>query len=108
MTFPLMILWIEILPHDLNFIPFISGVALMFVGTASAFKMSLTREVHFTSALIAALGSYLWAIAYASPIVVLITFVLSLIGASVNKENKLFWLEMGAFVNIYLQLLILV
>ena len=107
MTFPLMIVWIEVLPNDQNFIPFIASAALMFVGTAAAFKMDLTREVHYTATLIAALASYVWSFAYAVPSIVFITLILSIIGASANKENKIFWLEMGAFVNIYIQLLLL-
>ena len=108
MTFPLMIVWIDILETDWNFIPFIASAALMFVGIAAAFKMKLTREVHYTAALVTALASYVWSFAYAIPSVVFITLILSIIGASVNKENKIFWLEMGAFVNIYIQLLLLV
>lgn len=105
MTFPLMIVWIDVLPNDQNFIPFIASASLMFVGAASAFKASLTNEVHFTAALIAALASYIWAFAYGIPAIAFATFVLSMVGVVVNKDNKLFWLEMGAFANIYVQLL---
>ena len=105
MTFPLMIVWIEVLTNDQNFIPLIASASLMFVGAASAFKASLTNEVHVTAALIAALASYIWAFAYGIPAIAFVTFVLSMVGVVVNKDNKVFWLEMGAFANIYIQLI---
>lgn len=106
-TFPLMVLWIEILPDDWNFIPFIASVSLLFVGTATAFKLPLTREVHSISAFIAGLASYTWSFAYGSHYIVLITLALSLIGVFANKKNWLFWLELGLFLNMYVQLAIL-
>ena len=109
-TFPLMIVWIEALPNDWNFVPFIACSSLMFVGTAAAFKMPLTKEVHFTSAIIAAIASYTWSFAYGSTEIAFVSFLLPIIAIFMdkNKDNKIFWLELGAFVNMYMQLSVLI
>lgn len=108
MTFPLMIVWIEILPEDLDFIPFIASASLMFVGTAAAFKLNLTKEVHIVSAIIAFIASYTWAFAYGNYFIALSTLIIFITaGLTVGKKHKLYWAELGAFINIYLQIGIL-
>lgn len=107
-TFPLMIVWIEILPEDLNFIPFIASASLIFVGTATAFKLDLTKEVHIVSAIIAFITSYTWAFAYGNYFIALSTLIIFITaGLTVGKKHKLYWVELGAFINIYLQIGIL-
>lgn len=48
--FPILIYWISVTKEPLQFIPFLSISGMLFVGAACAFKETLTRGVHFTSA----------------------------------------------------------
>lgn len=109
-TFPLMIVWIEILPNDLNFVPFIAAASLMFVGTATSFKESLTDKIHYISALIASIVSFTWSFAYGSVLLASLFIIVGiiLVLCSKNKDIKtLYWLEIIAFVNMYTQLALL-
>lgn len=104
---PLLIYWIEYSPNDWNFLPFISCAGLMFVGTAPAFKdVELERKVHSISAIVCAVGAYVWSILFGSVFLSVNFILLSGILYFLIKNNKIYWLELMAFINIYLQLLI--
>ena len=124
MAFPLLIYWIEHSPSDWNFLPFISCAGLMFVGTAAAFKghelekkvhigavpafkgHELEKKVHVGAALICAASSYIWTILYASLFLSINFILLSILLYFLLKKNKTYWIEMLAFVNLYIQLLL--
>lgn len=106
-TFPLLIFWVEVLPSIFVGLPFFACASLMFVGAASAFKLPLTKQVHFVATYLAVLSSYLWTFLYAIPSIAFASIIFFLVIALADKKNKTFWLEMGAFANIYIQLFIL-
>ena len=107
-AFPLMIYWIELLPDDWDFLPFIACGGLMFVGASPAFKdLELERKVHSISAIICAIAAYTWTFLYGSIFLGVNFILLSVILYFILKRNKTYWLELIAFINIYAQLLII-
>ena len=98
---------IEYSPNDWNFLPFISCVGLMFVGTAPAFKdHELEKKVHTGAALICAISSYIWTILYTSLFLSINFILLSILLYFLLKKNKTYWIEMLAFINPYSQMLL--
>lgn len=107
-AFPLMIYWIELLPNDWDFLPFIACGGLLFVGASPAFKdLELERKVHSISAIICAIAAYTWTFLYGSIFLGINFILLSIILYFILKRNKTYWLELIAFINIYAQLLII-
>lgn len=107
-AFPLMIYWIELLPNDWDFFPFIACGSLMFVGASPAFKdLELERRVHSISAIICVIAAYTWTFLYGSIFLGINFILLSIILYFILKRNKTYWLELIAFINIYTQLLII-
>lgn len=107
-AFPLIIYWIELLPNDWNFLPFIACGSLMFVGASPAFKdLELERKVHSTSAIICAIAAYTWTFLYGSIFLGINFILLSIVLYFILKRNKTYWLELISFINIYTQLLII-
>ena len=107
-AFPLMIYWIELLPNDLDFLPFIACGGLLFVGASPAFRdLELERKVHSISAIICAIAAYTWTFLYGSIFLGINFILLSIVLYFILKRNKIYWLELIAFANIYTQLLII-
>ncbi len=107
-AFPLMIYWIELLHNDWNFLPFIACGGLLFVGASPAFKdLELERKVHSISAIICTIAAYTWTFLYGSIFLGINFILLSIILYFILKRNKIYWLELIAFINIYTQLLII-
>ena len=106
-AFPLMIHWIELVPDDWNFLPFLACGSLMFVGASPAFRdLELERKVHSISAVICAIAAYTWTFLYGSIFLGINFILLSAVLYFILKRNKTYWLELIAFINIYTQLLI--
>lgn len=102
----LLIYWLEINKTDWDLIPFLACSGLMFVGTAVEFNKSLTKEVHFISASLCLLFSYLWSMLYGNNFLAIFIIVISVLCYFINIKNKLFWIELFAFINIFIQLTI--
>lgn len=106
-AFPLLIYWLDFLQNDWNFLPFIACAGLLFVGVSPAFKsMELERKVHVISAIICVITAYTWTFLYGSVFLGINFLLLSALLYFILKNNKIYWLELMAFINIYLQLLI--
>lgn len=106
-AFPLLIYWIDLLPNDWDFLPFIACGGLLLVGTAPAFKdVKLEKKVHSTAAIVCAISSYIWTILYASLFLSINFILLSILLYFLLKKNKTYWIEMLAFINIYIQILL--
>ena len=106
-SIPLMIYWIDYSSTDWNFIPFIVCASLAFVGASPAFKdLEMERKIHSISAIVCAVGAYVWSILFGSVFLSVNFILLSGILYFLIKNNKIYWLELMAFINIYLQLLI--
>jgi len=107
---PLLIYWIEVLQTDWDMLPFAACGALMFVGAAPEFKdKSMERKVHVTAAIICLLASYIWSSLYRNIILTVLCIVPSavLYFEFIRVKNKIFWIEIIAFINIYVQLMLL-
>lgn len=106
-SFPLLIYWIERYSTDWDFLPFVSCVGLMFVGTAPAFKdFELERKVHSIAAIICLIASYVWSLFFGSIFLSINFIFLTILLYYLLKKNKIYWIEIVAFSNIYLQLLL--
>lgn len=107
-AFPLLIYWIEYSKNDWNFLPFIACGALMFVGASPAFKnYELERKVHSISAVICLVSSYAWSLFFGSMYLGISFLILSIPLYFIISKNKIYWIEIIAFVNIYTQLLLI-
>jgi hypothetical protein len=96
--------------ENLQFLTFFAVSGLLFVGTATAFKEELTKQVHFTSAAICVIASQLWILIYAKDIIIMLAGLL-IVGLAYfthrykTKNNYItFWVEIYAFVTLYASL----
>lgn len=96
---PLLIFWLE---NDGGILAFVACGALCFVGAAPMFK-SHEKTIHFVSAIVCFVSAYVWLILYAD-LSLVVTSILVIIFASFLK-NKIFWIELTAFLTIYLALI---
>jgi hypothetical protein len=95
---------------NLQFLGFIAGAALLFVGAAPAFKgerVATDRFVHKTAALVAAICVECimvfvlryWYIALAGALAIVYPFIK-------YPKSRTFWLEVGCFIPAYISLII--
>lgn len=106
-VFLLMPVWLDKTPENSQFLAFLASASLLFVGTASQFKMPMTREVHFVSAGICLLTSQIWLMVigvWYIPIIVYALYALYYFFRS--KDNWLFWVEMLAFITTFIAVLV--
>lgn len=103
---PLLIYWIDYSPTDWDFIPFIAATGLCFVGASPMFMSEeMERKVHVVATIVCASAAYLWTLMYGNYIIGIFAIVLSLIlYSTLKRETKLYWLEIIAFANIFIQL----
>lgn len=93
---PLLISWLSITSDVWKFLPFISCGAMCFVGAACAFKQTLTKTVHYTSAFTWAAAATAWNLIYGNWQIILWCIMGSLICMGINGlKNKTFWFEMA-------------
>lgn len=105
-SIPLLIFWIDYHPDNLNVLPFIACAGLAFVGASPAFKdIALERKVHSASAIVCASASYIWSFIFGDFLISLAAILISIAIFLAIKRTRVFWLEVTAFVNIYIQLL---
>lgn len=96
---PIMIYWINISKPILQFLPFLSVSGMCFVGAACAFKETLTKEVHYSSAAIWAISALLYFILTQNWISIIIGISVGVIGYIINsRKNYTFWLEMACVI----------
>ena len=107
-SFTVMIPMLEYTGPMYKFVPFFAGSGLMLVGAAPWFKDSgLERNVHYAGALLSIIFSYLWAFAEGNMYVTGIAAILTAIIFLVRKNiNRIYWVELIAFTNIYVQLIL--
>lgn len=84
-----------------NFLMFFAGSGICFVGAAAAFKEELPKKVHIWSAIIGIVSSQLsiafdFKMYYLNAVFLLLSGLLLLI----KPKNRIFWLEIVAFVAI--------
>lgn len=105
-SFPLLIYWIDFSQNDWNFLPFLACSALMFVGASPAFRdLKFEKKVHSVSAIICLLCSYIWALWFGNIYLAIGCIIFSIAIGLISKKNRIYWIEIIAFMNIYIQLL---
>lgn len=107
--FTIIPVWLELTPTTWQFTAFLSAAGLLFVGASPSFKdYSLERDVHTIGAGICFVSSLIWSAIVGSPIILTIA-VLLIAGAIITRiKNLTYWLEIIAFVNMYIQLMLLI
>ena len=104
---------IEVLPMNLAFIAFLMCGSIAFIGVTPNYSDSFEGKIHKISAIIAIVLSQLL-IALTEPIILLSWLLLSLIfylcckvfGKKASDLKLLFWVEILAFVNTYILIVI--
>lgn len=96
----ILIYWISVAKlYRCQFLPFVSVAGMCFVGGACMFKETLTKEVHYTSAGLWALGATLFFAINQMYYPIVIGLVCGLLGLLANKlRNFTFWAEMACVV----------
>ena len=97
--------WVECSPINLQFLSFLSVVALSIVGLNPQY-LSSGRVAHIIATSITASVSLIWNIVtgiYIIPILLLIGIIILLL---LKIKNPLYWVECAAFLNIYLSILL--
>ena len=103
---PLMPVFVDYSTESTTFIAFFCCAGLAYVGVACQFKMGLTKPVHFTSAGICATCAILWSLfnLQSGWVVVALSGVIFGLIALKRQNERIFWLEMGAFAIAYISL----
>lgn len=97
---------IELSPENWQWLGFIAGAAVGFVGASPYFKRSFEGTVHNVSAVIFAVCTQLWVMIVAHPLVML-TFIPAIILSKIFPSKKIFIIEMACIVNVGIALLII-
>jgi hypothetical protein len=84
-----------------NFIMFLAGSGIAFVGAAAAFKQKLTKTVHFVGAYGGVVLSHIsiiydYKMWYVTALFVILALTLELL----RVKNKIWWQEVLAFISI--------
>lgn len=96
---PILIYWVSVSPDKYQFFPFLSISGMLFVGGACAFKETLTKAVHFTSAGIWAFFAVLYFCLMQDWIAIAVgaaTFVL--MALFIGRKHFTFWAEVSCIV----------
>ena len=94
---------IPITTEAFQFLAFLTGAGLLFVGAAPHFKDDFEAKVHFSGAFIFGLASQFWTSIYYSPWLLLTWAILILLW---NTKQKTFWIELICIINIILAYLL--
>ena len=101
---PMLIYWIDFSATDWNFLPFLACGMLGFVGASPMYQNNdLESKVHNVGSYTCAVGAYLWTFMYGNVPAGLVAISLSIIPLLMRK-NKVYWIEMIAFLNLYIQI----
>lgn len=85
-----------------QFLSFLTGGSLLFVGCAPQFHENFVKTVHYCGAFTLLIGSQIWIIIFSSPYV-LLTWLLGIFWF--KTEEKVFWIEMTCIINLLLSLI---
>lgn len=106
-TFSILPTWLDNTSSNIQFIPFLAASGLGFVGASPLFKDDkLENRVHSISAMICAVGSYLWAFLDGNILLAIIA-VLITIPVYFKMKNKIYWVEVIAFTHLFAQLILI-
>ena len=102
-AFTLLPAWLDVTPLAYQFLPFLAAAGLAFVGAAPQFKLSLTGPVHYVGAAVCCLSAGAWVALSGAWWTLPAAYAAFLAVASLN-HNWMFWIEIAAFVSLFLSL----
>lgn len=97
-------IWLEVTPDNYQFLPFLSTVFLIGVGVFPKY-LHIDRKNHIISAIGASILSAVWGLLMQSYLIMYTFIIISLLLIFLKKDQKLFWIENTAFLQIYLQII---
>lgn len=105
-TFSIISTWLDNTSSNIQFIPFLAAAGLGFVGASPLFKDDeLENRVHSISAMICAVGSYLWAFIDGNIWLAIIAILIT-IPIYFKTKNRIYWAEIIAFIHLFIQLIL--
>jgi hypothetical protein len=99
--FPIVIVGVPLTP-----LMFFAGASMCFIGAASSFKRSFTHDVHYISAILAIIFAQLSILSFSLWPLCLIFIIGSILIKLILKKNTFWWVEILAFITIYIALVI--
>ena len=102
LTFPA---WVGISPIGFQFLPFLSGIALMRVGLCPKY-LEKDRIPHIAGASITCILSIVWNIVSGTLLIPALLLIVLILLFVFNVKDKLFWTECLAFLDIYSSIII--
>lgn len=95
---------VTVTPEEWQFLSFLSCASLVFVASAASYLDRSQKYIHSVSAIICAVCAVIWASIVILP--ALLGGVL-LIGSIFDKQHRLLWAELSAFVIAYIGVILL-
>ena len=106
-TFSILPTWLDNTSSNIQFIPFLAAAGLGFVGASPLFKDDkLENRVHSISAMICAVGSYLWSFIDGNIWLAIIAILIT-IPIYFKMKNRVYWAEIIAFIHLFIQLILI-
>lgn len=87
--------------HILQFLAFLSGTGLIFVGAAPCFKLELEGKVHYIATGVCGVASLVWICLTGYWLFPLLLFA-SCIYLTYRYQRPMFWVECSLFLSVYL------
>ena len=107
-VFTILPIWLNIPPHNFNYIKFFSCGGLLFVGATPFFKQKFEGKIHYVAAIISLLGFISWFLLnglYIWVLIDLIIFICSIL--ILNKKNFVYYGEVITWITLLIFLLTL-
>lgn len=105
-AFTLLPAWLDMTPQAYQFLPFLAAAGLAFVGAAPQFKLSLTGPVHYVGAAACCLSAGAW-VALSGAWWTLPAAYAVFLGVASFDHKWMFWIEIAAFVSVFLSIQII-
>lgn len=95
--------WLEITPDNFQFVSFLSVISLIVVALSPRY-LENDRKLHIIAACATAILSLLWTFVtgFYQPLIIFIIILIMLY--LLKAKNLLFWIEISAFLNIYISI----
>lgn len=88
---------ISITPESYQFLGFLTGAGLLFVGAAPHFKEEFEGKIHYGGAYIFGIASQIWAVLQVSPYLLLTWLLFAML---ITTKQRVFWAEMVCVINL--------
>ena len=100
-AFLLLPAWLDVSPVEIQFLAFLSGAGLIFVGAAPCFKLELEGKVHYIATGVCGVASSAWICLAGYWLFPLLLFA-SWIYLTYRYQRPMFWVECSLFLSVYL------